>query len=242
MTSNGVNVEMDVAGIAHAGRLRRRDSFCGIVQPRAIDRGASTARALNSTGFWPRWSDRALRIAEIGVRDRDEALDLVQDAMIKLARNYADRSIRRMDAALLSHPAKRARLASPGAGPQSRHGLVSARRQATTTTTWSPLHRIRRAVRRTASSNERGDGAASKPPSAALPRASQEAFMLSTFEGLDVRDTASRWVAAKAASRTHYSRAVHALRAPHRPGEPGNEEQRMDEDDELARNAKEAVR
>ncbi len=34
---------------------------------------------------------RALRIAEIGVRDRDEALDLVQDAMIKLVRSYSDR-------------------------------------------------------------------------------------------------------------------------------------------------------
>src|SRR5210317_2362796 len=34
---------------------------------------------------------RALRIAEISVRDRDDALDLVQDAMIKLCRSYAER-------------------------------------------------------------------------------------------------------------------------------------------------------
>ena len=35
---------------------------------------------------------RALRIAEIAVRDRDEVLDLVQDAMIKLVRNYSGRN------------------------------------------------------------------------------------------------------------------------------------------------------
>lgn len=34
---------------------------------------------------------RALRIAEIATRDRDEALDVVQDAMVQLARNYARR-------------------------------------------------------------------------------------------------------------------------------------------------------
>ena len=34
---------------------------------------------------------RALRIAEIGVRDRDDALDLVQDAMIYVWRYYVVR-------------------------------------------------------------------------------------------------------------------------------------------------------
>jgi RNA polymerase sigma-70 factor (ECF subfamily) len=36
---------------------------------------------------------RALRIAEVSVRDRDEALDIVQEAMIKLARKYAMRAV-----------------------------------------------------------------------------------------------------------------------------------------------------
>jgi DNA-directed RNA polymerase specialized sigma24 family protein len=35
---------------------------------------------------------RALRIAEISIRDRDEALDLVQNAMIKLVRKYSGRT------------------------------------------------------------------------------------------------------------------------------------------------------
>ncbi|RYG71315.1 RNA polymerase sigma factor [bacterium] len=34
---------------------------------------------------------RALRIAQVATRDRDEALDLVQDAMLRLARRYAAR-------------------------------------------------------------------------------------------------------------------------------------------------------
>ena len=34
---------------------------------------------------------RAFRIAQMAVRDRDDALDIVQGAMLRLARNYARR-------------------------------------------------------------------------------------------------------------------------------------------------------
>ena len=56
-------------------------------------KGVSTLRREQELNrFFAEIERRALRIAEIGVRDRDEAMDLVQDAMIRLARKYADKS------------------------------------------------------------------------------------------------------------------------------------------------------
>jgi len=44
-------------------------------------------------GFLGEVETRAFRIALVSTRDADEALDIVQDAMISLTRSYADRSI-----------------------------------------------------------------------------------------------------------------------------------------------------
>ncbi len=56
--------------------------------------GVSTLRREQELNrFFAEVERRALRIAEIGVRDRDEAMDLVQDAMIRLARKYADKDV-----------------------------------------------------------------------------------------------------------------------------------------------------
>ena len=156
---------------------------------------------------------RALRIAEIAVRDRDEALDLVQDAMIKLARNYADR---------------------PGDEwtPLFYRILQNGVRD------WHRCQKVRNRVMvwfgRGASSEDDYDIAANTPDPAGrspevelqthdamrrlevsiheLPGRQREAFMLRTFEGLDVAQTAVAMGCSAGSVKTHYSRAVHALR------------------------------
>ena len=156
---------------------------------------------------------RALRIAEIGVRDRDEALDLVQDAMIKLARNYADR---------------------PGEEwpPLFYRILQNGVRD------WHRRQKVRNRVMvwfgRGTASDDDYDIAANAPDPAGrapddqlqtqeamqrlemsiheLPGRQREAFMLRTFEGLDVAGTAVAMGCSEGSVKTHYSRAVHALR------------------------------
>jgi len=156
---------------------------------------------------------RALRIAEIAVRDRDEALDLVQDAMIKLARNYAER---------------------PGDewAPLFYRILQNGVRD------WHRRQKVRNRVMvwfgRGTSTDDDYDVAANAPDPAGrspdqelqtseamqhlevsvheLPGRQREAFMLRTFEGLDVANTAVAMGCSEGSVKTHYSRAVHALR------------------------------
>lgn len=156
---------------------------------------------------------RALRIAEIGVRNRDDALDLVQDAMIKLVRNYSDR-------------------------PDSEWAPLFYRILQNGVRDWQRRQKVRNRVMvwfgRGASGEDGYDIVANTPDPAGrspdqelqtqeamrrlelsiaeLPGRQREAFTLRTFEGLDVADTAVAMGCSQGSVKTHHSRAIHALR------------------------------
>lgn len=156
---------------------------------------------------------RALRIAEIAVRDRDDALDIVQDAMIKLARNYSDRSSDEWTPLFY-------RILQNGVRDWHRRQAVRRRVMA-----WFPKAK---------SDDNDYDAIAAAPDPAGrapdqelqnaeamqdmetavhdLPTRQREAFMLRTFEGLDVAGTAVAMGCSEGSVKTHYSRAIHTLR------------------------------
>ncbi len=156
---------------------------------------------------------RALRIAEIAVRDRDESLDLVQDAMIKLVRNYSSRSSDEWRPLFY-------RILQNGIRDWHRRQVVK--------------NRVMSWIRPSKQDDEDFDVIAAAPDPAGrtpeqqlenseamgdvdiavheLPARQREAFMLRTFEGLDVAGTAVAMGCSQGSVKTHYSRAVHTLR------------------------------
>ena len=167
---------------------------------------------------------RALRIAEIAVRDRDEALDLVQDAMIKLVRHYADRSDEEWTPLFY-------RILQNGVRDWHRRQavrnrvMVWFRRKPEEDNDYDAIAAapdpIGRAPDAELSNSEAMDSL--EVAVRELPARQREAFMLRTFEGLDVADTATAMGCSQGSVKTHYSRAVHALRErleEHRPEGP----------------------
>ena len=156
---------------------------------------------------------RALRIAEIGVRDRDEALDLVQDAMIKLARKYGDRDSDEW-------PPLFYRILQNGVRDWHRRQAVRNRvmvwfgRGSQDEDEYDLVAAAPDPIGRTPDEELANDEAMNSLEQAvrALPARQREAFMLRTFEGLDVAGTAVAMGCSEGSVKTHYSRAIHSLR------------------------------
>ena len=156
---------------------------------------------------------RALRIAEIAVRDREEALDLVQDAMIKLARNYSARSTEEWTPLFY-------RILQNGVRDWHRRRAVKNRvmvwfrKAQPDDNDYDVVESAPDPMGRTPDENLQNSEAMQDIELAVheLPRRQREAFMLRTFEGLDVAGTAIAMGCSEGSVKTHYSRAIHTLR------------------------------
>ena len=168
------------------------------------------SQALNS--FLADVERRAFKMAQFAVMNSDDALDIVQDAMLVFVRSYAKR-------------------------PDTEWGILFHRTLHSRIIDWQRRATVRNRFRAwfgrvddeenedpmqtmpdTNSPNAedlliRGDIAASLEKAlAVLPSRQRQAFLLRAWEGMDVAQTANVMGCSQGSVKTHYSRAVHALR------------------------------
>jgi RNA polymerase sigma-70 factor, ECF subfamily len=157
---------------------------------------------------------RAFRMAQVALRDPDDALDVVQDAMLKLTKNYASKPSAEWRPLFY-------RILENGIRDLQRRRSVRNRIM-----TWlpglkedpeneaqDPLESVADAATPIPETLMR-DQAMQQLEVALrdLPARQREAFMLRNFEGMDVAETAKAMGCSEGSVKTHYSRAVHALR------------------------------
>lgn len=157
---------------------------------------------------------RAFRIARITVRNDDDALDIVQDAMLQLARRYGKRPSEEWRPLFYRILQNRIR------------DCLRRRKVRSRVMAWLPSWGNGEDERQP----DTWDGVADhrpQPPEllatdeamqlletslAGLPQRQREAFVLRTLEGMDVAQTAQAMGCSEGSVKTHYSRAVHRLR------------------------------
>jgi RNA polymerase sigma-70 factor (ECF subfamily) len=172
----------------------------------------SRSRALNQ--FLASVELKAFKIAQAALRHEDDALDAVQDAMLQLARAYADRPAEEWKPLFYRILENRIR-------DMQRRRTVRGRVIA-----WLPFR---------GEEDEDEPDPISQAPSPepqpvkrleldeamgvlekalnGLPRRQQQAFLLRTLEGMDVAETAAAMGCSQGSVKTHYFRAVQSLRA-----------------------------
>jgi RNA polymerase sigma-70 factor (ECF subfamily) len=158
---------------------------------------------------------KAFRIAQAALRHEDDALDVVQDAMLQLARAYGDRPAEEWKPLFYRILENRIR-------DTQRRRMVRGRVMA-----WLPFRKgdeeedLPDPIEQ-AESHEPSPGRKLELSEAmqalemalqALPNRQQQAFLLRNLEGLDVAETAMAMGCSEGSVKTHYFRALQTLRA-----------------------------
>jgi RNA polymerase sigma-70 factor (ECF subfamily) len=219
--------DLCVSGTVNPGRPARvihaMSEFATLVSPYSMlaalhgdvdltDEAKTRSRALNQ--FLAGVELKAFKIAQAALRHEDDALDAVQDAMLQLARAYAHRPAQEWKPLFYRILENRIR-------DMQRRRTVRGR-----VMSWLPFR---------GEEDEEEPDPISQAPSqepqpvrrleldeavgalekalGELPRRQQQAFLLRTLEGLDVAATAAAMGCSEGSVKTHYFRAVQALRA-----------------------------
>jgi RNA polymerase sigma-70 factor (ECF subfamily) len=155
---------------------------------------------------------RAFRVAELHLGHREDALDAVQDAMLRLVRHYRDKPaaewaplfwgiLRRRVVDLQRRRKVRSIMVGwLGGGRDGEGDELPA---------WEPADTGPGPLDRLQDTQSWADMAAAVKR---LPQRQREAFMLRVLEGLDVAETAQAMGCSEGSVKTHLSRAMHNLR------------------------------
>ena len=157
---------------------------------------------------------RAFRMAELQLRQREDAMDAVQDAMLRLVKHYRDKPaaewaplfwgiLRRRVVDLQRRRKVRSIVVGwLGGGRDDDGDELPA---------WEPADPGQDPLGRLHDVQSYADMAAAVRQ---LPTRQREAFMLRMLEGLDVAETARAMGCSEGSVKTHLSRAMHHLRDP----------------------------
>lgn len=151
---------------------------------------------------------KAFYMARAAVGDRDEALDIVQEAMFTLVRKYSDKDEEQWRP--LFYRILQNRITDSHRRSNVRRGLFGSRREDAE----DRLAELPGLASVEPASRVQLDESTAKLIDlvAELPLRQQQAFLLRTLEGLSVSETAKAMGCSQGSVKTHYSRAVHGMR------------------------------
>jgi len=199
------NISSDAVSIFNQKTLNKRNEV------RALDNRQALNRFLASV------EKRAFRMADIATGNPDQAMDIVQDAMLSLVKNYSHKN--EADWGPLFHRILQSKIRDWYRRSRTRNsvfGWLYAGNDDNDNDNDKP-DPIQQAA----------DNVSLAPDSSAdneqlmnvtlkairqLPLRQQQAFLLRAWEGFDVRETAKAMGCSQGSVKTHYSRATKALK------------------------------
>jgi RNA polymerase sigma-70 factor (ECF subfamily) len=158
---------------------------------------------------------QAFRMAEFGTRNPDEALDIVQDAMISLVKNYSTKPDAEWKPLFFQIVQNRIRDWHRKKSVRDRwNGMRNLWQGQESEDQEDPIQTLADPKGKTP-----GEHAVLKDSTAALdsaietlPWRQQQAFLLRAWEEMSVAETARAMKCSEGSVKTHYSRALHTLR------------------------------